>query len=200
MVNTETIIIKTGGEGTKEALIATENLGQESGLGHKEIIRLRLLAEELVGLMRGITAFPEASFWAQQEGRHFEIHLEAYVDMHMEMRKQLLAASSSGTNAAAKGFMGRLRDMINVAFLPEKPEGDGMGRTDGAAAVPVTRNPRAMAFTWSLSQQKAELASRGAENSEAWDELEKSIVANLADEVSVNIVSSTVEITIFKTF
>ena len=51
-----------------------------------------------------------------------------------------------------------------------------------------------------LSQQKAELASRGGESKEAWDELEKSIVANLADEVSVNTVSSTVEITISKAF
>ena len=199
-MNTEKIIINTSGEGMEEALLATETIGQESGLGHKENIRLRLLAEELVGMMRGITAFPEASFWVEQEGRQFKIHLEAHVDMNMEMRRQLLAASSTGENAAAKGFMGRLREMITVALLPEKSEADSLGKTDNAALTPVVRNPRAMAFTWSLSQQKAELERRGGENKEAWDELEKSIVANLADEVSVNIVSSTVEITIFKAF
>ena len=35
---------------------------------------------------------------------------------------------------------------------------------------------------------------------EAKDELERSIVANLADEVKVNIVNSNVEVTIFKSF
>ena len=38
------------------------------------------------------------------------------------------------------------------------------------------------------------------DTNEARDELEKSIVANLADEVKVNIVNSNVEVTIFKSF
>ena len=37
-----------------QALDATEALGQEAGLSHKEIIRLRLLSEELFCLIRGI--------------------------------------------------------------------------------------------------------------------------------------------------
>ena len=40
----------------------------------------------------------------------------------------------------------------------------------------------------------------GADADEAWDELEKSIVANLADEVTVNIVGNAVKIVITKTF
>ena len=198
-MNTEIIRINTNGEGMEAALSATEAFGLESGLGHRENIRLRLLAEELVGMMRGITAFLEASFWVQQEDRQFEIHLESDVDLNLEMRQQLLAASSTGTNTAARGFMGRLREMIAVALLPEKAGSAGTGNT-GAAAPAVMRNPRAMAFTWSMSQQKAELGARAGDDREAWDELEKSIVANLADEVSVRIVNNTVEITIYKSF
>ena len=135
----------------------------------------------------------------QQEDRQFEIHLESDVDLNLEMRQQLLAASSTGTNTAARGFMGRLREMIAAALLPEKAGAAGTGNT-GAAAPAVMRNPRAMAFTWSMSQQKAELGARAGDDREAWDELEKSIVANLADEVSVRIVNNTVEITIYKSF
>ena len=49
---------------------------------------------------------------------------------------------------------------------------------------------------WSLSTYK-----QGAKNkTEAWDELEKSIIANMADDVIVGIIGGKVEITIKKSF
>ena len=44
----------------------------------------------------------------------------------------------------------------------------------------------------------ASVNANSSDKEEAKDELEKSIVANIADEVSVNIVDSTVEVVIFK--
>ncbi len=58
-------------------------------------------------------------------------------------------------------------------------------------------------YSWSMSTYVSRVRSRLgelAEADEAWDELEKSIVANLADEVTVNIVGNAVEIVITKTF
>ena len=104
-MNTAEIRITSRGDGMEEALAATEQLGLDSGLGHKENLRLRLLAEELIGLMRGITGSVEACYLGRQEDRKFELSLSADVSMTQELRKQLLAASSSGKNAAAKGFM-----------------------------------------------------------------------------------------------
>ncbi len=60
-MKTPEILVSSFGAGMAEALEATEKLGADSGLGRKEILRLRLLAEELIGMMRGIAGNIEAN-------------------------------------------------------------------------------------------------------------------------------------------
>lgn len=60
-----------------------------------------------------------------------------------------------------------------------------------------------MDYMWSMNQYRTAVdQNRFADSKaeEAWDELEKSIVASIADEVKVHIVGSSVEITIIETF
>ena len=189
----------------EEALAATERLGLDSGLGHKENLRLRLLAEELIGLLRGIAGSVEAEYQAGQENKAFTLCLRADVSMSMELRRQLLAASSSGKNAAAKGLMGRIRDMVATILLPEKegsalPSGLSLGLMSMGSP---TQYRSGDAYAWTLKKYMSEVSSsreQDEEAAEAWDELEKSIVANLADDVSVKIQGSNVEIAITKAF
>ena len=200
------IKVTTRGEGMEEALAATEKLGLDSGLSHKENLRLRLLAEELIGLLRGISGDVEARYQARQEEKKFVLSLGADVRMTQEMRKQLLAASSSGKNSAARGFMGRLREMVAAILLPEDGESDEVsGLALGLMSLggPARYTAGVNAYAWSMSKYMSEVRSSREEDedaADAWDELEKSIVANLADEVSVKIVGSAVEISIAKAF
>ena len=204
-MNTVEIRISSKGDGMEEALAATERLGLDSGLGHKENLRLRLLAEELIGLMRGITGNVEADYRARQEDGKYALCLRADVSMSMELRRQLLAASSSGKNAAARGLMGRIRNMVAAFILFEKgdstlPSGLSMGLMSMGSPT-VYRSGDA--YAWTLKRYMCEVRSSQEQNeeaAEAWDELEKSIVANLADDVSVKIEGSYVEIAITKAF
>ena len=72
-MNTAEIRITSLGEGMEDALAATEQLGLDSGLGHKENLRLRLLAEELIGMLRGIAGSVEAIYQAGQEKQSFTL-------------------------------------------------------------------------------------------------------------------------------
>ena len=204
-MNTAEIRITSRGDGMEEALAATEQLGLESGLGHKENLRLRLLAEELIGMMRGIAGSVEASYRVWQENKMFTLRLSSDVSMNMELRRQLLAASSSGKNAAAKSLMGRIRDMVTAFILPEKgesalPSGLSLGLMSmGSPSVYRSGG----SYAWTLKRYMSEVQNSREQNeaaAEAWDELEKSIVANLADDVSVKIEGSKVEIAITKAF
>ena len=200
------IKVTTRGEGMEEALAATEKLGLDSGLSHKENLRLRLLAEELIGLLRGISGDVEADYQARQEGKKFVLSLNADVRMTQDMRKQLLAASSSGKNSAARGFMGRLREMVAAVLLPDNGDSDEVsGLALGLMSLggPARYTAGVNAYAWSMSKYMSEVRSSretDEDAADAWDELEKSIVANLADEVSVKIVGSAVEISIAKAF
>ena len=205
-MKTTEIRITTRGEGMEEALAATEKLGLDGGLGHKENLRLRLLAEELIGLMRGIAGSVEALYRAEQEDRSFSLRLSADVTLDQEMRKQLLAASSSGKNAAARGFMGKIREMVALVVLPRSSSASAVSNLSMgfiSMGSPMGYVSGVDTYSWSMSTYVSKVKSRLgelAEADEAWDELEKSIVANLADEVIVNIVGTAVEIVITKAF
>ena len=58
-------------------------------------------------------------------------------------------------------------------------------------------------MTWSLSQYRenvGDLYEQGNLEEEVWDELEKSVLANLADDVKVGVRKDQVDITVDKNF
>ena len=55
-------------------------------------------------------------------------------------------------------------------------------------------------YSWSMQKYKSEIDAVRSEESEAWDELEKSIIANIADEVSVGVTKNSVELIVQKKF
>ena len=196
------IAVSGEGLGVVDALALTEKIGREQGLDHKSLLHLRLLGEELFGMLRGIAGDVRANYWLVYEGRDFELHMKSDVSMTDEMKKQFLAASSGGKNEAAKGFMGKLRVMI-AAALVSAGEAMPYAMMNSASAYSMGLTGGEIASVWSLSQY-AGAVRRGEQEKpevrEAWDELEKSIVANIANDVKVKILGSTVEITVVKSF
>ena len=201
-MKTEPIVVTCNGLGMGEALEATEKLGIEAGLEKKPVIHLRLLAEELFGMLRGIAGEVEALFWIVTEGRSFEIHMNSEIKMTDEMRKQLYSASSSGKNSAAVSFTGKIRVMIAELLLSAK-EVFPYAMINFASAYPMGGAAGEAAAVWRMSDYK-DAVHKGVgtdkEASEAWDELEKSIIANIADEIKISIVGKKVEIVVFKSF
>ena len=201
-------IVTSRGEGMPEALAATEKLGAARGLGRKENLRLRLLAEELFGMVRGIVGDVEARYTVGQEGESFVLRFAFEPELTRETRRQLIAVSTQGGNAAAKGFMGKLRDMIAAALLPggsgPLPVSLSMGLMGVAGnSGPAAQQASAEAFNWSMKQHKDTIGARLSESEEAreaWDELEKSIVASIADDVVVRVAGQNAEVAIFKAF
>ena len=98
-MKSEIVKVTSSGAGMPEALEMTEKAGDVAGLEKKEKLRLRLLAEELVGVMRGIAGDVEADYCLSQEGKAFTLNLCADVTMTRDMREQLIAVSTSGKTA-----------------------------------------------------------------------------------------------------
>ncbi len=201
-MKTELISITPAGTGKDKALELTEKTGAFCGLDHKSALRLRLLSEELIELMRTFTGELKGDFWLEAKDSTVEVHLKTEIPMDQQTKKELLSVSSTGKNAAAKGFMGKIRDMISTATLPEDPETKAMTEQAlGLMALGCQAGSYSGSYSWSMSSYVASIEKAEAiQAQEAKDELEKSIVANLADDVTVHIINSNVEITIYKSF
>ena len=199
-MRSDVIHVTNGGRGFEEALSQAELVARYKGLPNKSALHLRLLAEEMLGMMNALTGEREADFWIDDEDGVFTLHLQAETEMNAKLRKNLLAVSTSGVNAAAKGVTGKLRDLFERMLEP----GDMSLGADVAAGLCCSGfDPEfgSYMFTvddyWSLEKYRA-AARDGRTPKENWDELEKSVIGRLADDVQVGIRGSKVEMAIIK--
>ena len=131
-----------------------------------------------------------------------EIHLKTEIPMDRKTKDELLSVSSSGKNSASKGLIGKIRDMISTLTLPEDPEmkiltDQALGMMSFGCQMGTHYGD---AYTWSMNAYVASINKESSGAEEEKDELEKSIVGNLADEVKVSITGSKVEVVIYKAF
>lgn len=184
------VIVISGKEDRTEAVLAqAERVADYQKLSPKGALHLRLLAEEMMSMMRAITGDVNGEFWIENKGEQYELHLHVKTLMDYQKREQLLSASASGKNEANRGLMGKIR-----AFF-EPTEGVPM-----LLGVSPDSMGSEMAWTMRAYQHQVQLYVRQnvAGAAEAWDELEKSVVAHVADDVKVSILGPDVEMTIFK--
>lgn len=209
-MKSDVVRVTNAGKGIEEALEAASASARYRELGKKEALHLRLLAEEMLGMVRQITGDAEAEFWTESEGKSFRLCLTARPIVTDAMRKQLIGTATSGKNEAAQGFMGKIRDIIDRAFLSDKlgdlPDSYMRGvvvTSDIGADDLMTYSLTANMISWSMRNYKAATEKERDDSEEAqneWDELEKSIVANIADEVKIAITGNDVELTVYKDF
>ena len=199
-------ITVSAGHGTLNAAIEqADKVALYKDLNAQQSMRLRLLAEEMTGLMNAVVGKREGVFWIENNDDMYELHFKTNAMLGDEKRQQLLSASTTGKNEAARGLIGKIVD-----FFTYTEDGD----------TPVFHTPLMLSgmsgsyhdyewtseyyYEWSLGQYRQEVddanqqASPTAEAKEAWDELEKSVIAHIADDVKVFIRGRQVEMTIYK--
>ena len=198
-MRTDVIIVSSRGRQMEKALDQVEKVAAYKELSAKGALQLRLLTEEMMSMMRAITGETEGEFWIEDEDGLFQLHLRVKTRMNSEKRDQLLSASSTGKNESAKGLMGRLKDffdremdedvasMGSPLVLPDMLEGSTMGTLN---------------WEWSMSAYQNQLSTlvkqHNASAAEMWDELEKSVVTHVADDIRVSIRGQQAEMTILK--
>ena len=193
-------VVEKGGLGLENVLIEVEKVTDYNGMQKKEALRLRLLAEELVGMLPELVKNFEGRFWLQNEGNKYELHAELSVErLSKEKKGALIAVSASKKNAAASSFMGKIRDVAeNMLLFSEDP--NACGGIDADCLRDYSAADIHYAYAWTLEHYVRQQKERLTATSEEWDQLEKSIVAKLADDVIVGVRGKKVEIMIKKQF
>ena len=186
-------------ESLKKVFSETEKTAVYAALDKKQSGRLRLLAEELVEMLPSLLAFTAGEFWIDCNGKNFALHttLTPNDSLTSEKRDELLKVSSSGKNAAATGIMAKIRLAATFMLIDYEKNAAEMPATTDFYHDGMGVNPYFPISSWSLENYRAKAKS---EQGEKWDELEKSIIANIADDVLVGVEGKKVEIIVKKAF
>ena len=201
-MKTNVIRVDNEGNGMTEALNEVEKFAAYNSLDAKQALRLRLLGEEMMGLVRGIVGEFEAEFWAESRDGACELWLETSVLADGVVRDELLKLSTDGRNFTAKGVMGKVRCVLQSFLVSNAVASEylgGIGSATSYGDVPGYGYDQ----MWSLCAYRDWVGKRvgsDAKVREDWDELEKSIVGKLADEVLVGVCGQRVQLVIRKRF
>lgn len=184
---------------------AAAKIAAYNGLDKTQELRLTLLCEELVELLPNLLIFGNGEFWIENNGSSHEIHAVVEADdlLTAEDREEILSVSSSGKNAAATGIINKIRIAAETMLASYA---ESAGASGVYSTVPdidyafydqgMYVDPLGYTNAWSLDRYRTEVKK----GSDDWDELEKSVIAKLADDVTVGIIKGKVEITVKKKF
>ena len=188
------------------ARYATENFAWQAKLDKRDTLRLDLLVEETLGMVKAMLDDFYGQIWFVADGKACEIHFEATSDMNADKKQELLSVSSTGKNTAAKGFMAKLGEVISGALHGMGNTMDTYGQETikyGIVHTPSVLSANSDMMTiWTLQSYRSDLSEAHSDDGaeEALDELEKSIVAKLADDVLVGVKGDRIDLVIKKKF
>lgn len=161
-------------------------------LSDRDALRIRLLAEETMSMLRTLTGEMDLTLSFIGDENECILSLETETRMDALKKDSILSVSSTGKNSAAKGIMGKLRDVFETSFMmPTGASLQSCGTPVILLGIPadVPGGYTMDTVYWTLSdyRKNVENTQETEDGAERWDELEKSIVSNIADDVQVGV-------------
>lgn len=196
-MKTNVISITSDLAGRAEAMQEAERFNVYNGLTGKNAMHIRLLTEETISMVNGIVKDFEGDLWMESEptpsGLLCRICVAANVSVSEGQEEQLLDIATSGKNTEAVGILGKIRQLFRWSLQQTDTTSSLQANTLSSWYAMGVQD----ASYWSLRQYTQQLQQKQPEGEE-WDELEKSIIAKLADEVRVGIRAERAEVVIEK--
>ena len=191
--------IENGTRDLEAILKESERVAEYNGRSHKQALQLRLLCEEIDGMLPNIVDDFEGELWIDFEDGVCKVNVSVqFPEVNADKKAELISIAKEQKNAAAVGIVSNIRNAIENFLLDE----------DMMTAVTISTRPYSLAtgysdgvdydYLWRLEEYRKSVKKE--EQVEAWDELEKSVIASVADDVIVGVRGKRAEIVILKKF
>lgn len=189
--------IEKEGNALYEILNESERVAAYAELNKKQTLQLRLICEEMHGMLPNIIDNYSGEFWIEYENGECKVNALINIpELTAEKKENLIKVATNKKNAFAVGIVGKIRSAIENLFLDKEYFNtyDMANLFNAGAEYSVGVVPT---YSWSLNNYRKVVKK---ENVEDWDELEKSIIANLADDVIVGVKGRKANFIIVKKF
>ena len=176
-----------------------ERVAEYNALGHKQSLQLRLICEEIDGMLPNIIDDFDGALWIDFEDGVCRVHISIQIpELNKGKKQELVAIAKNKKNAAAVGIVGKIRNSIEN-FILDDDLMEAFALSSGShGSASGCYECVDYAFLWRLEEYKSSVKKE--EQAEAWDELEKSVIASVSDDVIVGVKGKCAEIIIVKRF
>lgn len=188
--------------GTKDLaaiLKESEKVAVYNELTHKQTLQLRLICEEIDGMLPNIVDSFNGELWIEFEEGVCKVFVSLrFKEFTLDKKENLVGFAKNKKNAAAVGIVGKIRSALEN-FLWGEDINCGLGLAlDHCYGGQGSYDGMHYSELWTLEQYRN--AVKKDETAEAWDELEKSVLASVSDDVIVGVKGKQADIIIVKNF
>ena len=177
----------------------SEKVAKYNEFTNKQALQLRLICEEIDGMLPNIIDNFSGDLWIEVDEGVCKVNISLYFEYFTaEKKKELVGIAKNKKNAAAVGIVGKIRSAIENVFLNDETL-HGFGLTPEAAyCANDYHDCMDYSYYWSLEHYRSNVKKE--EKAEEWDELEKSVLASVSDDVIVGVKGKKADIIIIKKF
>lgn len=174
-----------------------EKVASFNDLPEKDKNKLQLLAEELIGMEKGLLGFTQGLFHIENTGTEYRLCLHADMNVDLDTQERFVNMSKTQKNEAYKGFLGKVR-LVADTFLyqPTGEEMLGFEAYSLSESYAPYLSPADYDMTWSFSKYKDDID----DTAPVWDELEHSVIASLSDDLIVATRNKSIDVIVVKKF
>ena len=191
--------IENGTKDLAAILGESERVAAYNGLTQKQTLQLRLLCEEIDGMLPNIIDEFEGSLWIDFEDGVCSVHISIkFPEFDSGKKEEIIGIAKNKKNAAAFGIVGKIRDAIENFFLSEDASLALAAASDNFCPATGYSEVVDYSYLWRLEEYRNSIKKE--EQTEDWDELEKSVIASVADDVIVGVKGKQADIIIVKKF
>ena len=191
--------IEKGIKDLEAILEESEKVAVYNRLDRKQTLQLRLLCEEIDGMLPNIIDDFDGALWFDFEDGVCKVNVSIDIpELNADKKEELISIARDKKNSAAVGIAGKIRDAIETFIMDEESMailamssgsfGGATGYSDGVDYE----------FLWRLEEYRDSVKKE--EKADAWDELEKSVIASVTDDVIVGVKGKQANIVIVKKF
>lgn len=199
-MKTDNYTIKGDDSDVKEIQQVIEKIAKFNDLPEKDMLKLQLLSEELIGMEKGLLGFTQGVFHVENDGSEYRLYLHADMNVDLDTQERFVNMSKDQKNTAYKGFLGKVRLIADTfTYTPTGKEIIGYEAYALSDTYAPYFSPADYDMTWAFSKYKEELDEEDNDNP-IWDELEHSVIASLSDDLIVASRNKSIDVIVVKKF
>lgn len=188
-------ILKLDGtiESNEKAFDKVEALAGYFGFDLRDILIVRLLAEEGTKAISNILQFNNGQLWVDTDDKDFDIHIKVNTFLKENQKKEIIAMSKDKINTPQKGILGRISMIMDDIFW-------GAGIQANACYYGLSHDviPSGYTYYWSMSESWNSGKKEDKPIKDEFEGIEQSIIEKFANDIIVTVLTNNAELIIKK--